>query len=84
MTPKIELSREARQAMADRLRSLLRQELDIEVGALQAESLLDGVAQALGAVFYNRALADARAVVAAKAEDIDDALHALDRDSGLR
>lgn len=84
MSPKIELSRDARQAVAARLRTLLSEELDVEVGALQAETLLDGIAQELGAVFYNRALADARAVVAAKAEDIDDALHALDRDSGLR
>ena len=42
------------------------------------------LAKEIGAVFYNRALADARAVVAAKAEDLDDALHALARDSGLR
>ena len=84
MKTPIALTPEERRAAAARLRALLAEQLDVEIGGLEAEALLDGLAKEVGAVFYNRALADARAVVAAKAEDIDDALHALDRDSGLR
>ena len=36
----------------------------------------------IGSWFYNRGLADAQAVVTAKAEDIADAIYALERESG--
>lgn len=84
MSKPIELPKEARQAVAARLRALLQEELDVEVGALQAEMLLDLFARDLGSVFYNRALADARAVIAAKAEDMDEALYGLERQTDLR
>jgi uncharacterized protein (DUF2164 family) len=84
MKTPIALTAEERRAAATRLRALLAEQLDVEIGGLEAETLLDGLAKEVGAVFYNRALIDARAVVAAKAEDLDDALRALDRDSGLR
>ncbi|MFJ6024151.1 DUF2164 domain-containing protein [Brevundimonas sp. NPDC092305] len=82
--PAVELSREARQAAAARLRAVLAEELDVEIGGLQAEMLLDRLAADLGPVFYNRALTDARAIVAARAEDLDEALYGLERLSDLR
>lgn len=78
------LTPDERRAAAARLRVVLAEQLDVEIGGLEAEALLDSLTRDVGAVFYNRALTDARAVVAAKAEDLDDALHALSRDSGLR
>ena len=83
MTPPIALTREERVLAAARLRALHAEQLDVEIGGLEAESRIDGLAKEVGAIFYDRALADARAVVAAKAEDTDDALHALSRASGL-
>jgi uncharacterized protein (DUF2164 family) len=80
----LELSREARQAAAARLRAVLQDELEVEVGALQAELLLDQLIRDLGPVIYKRALADARAVIAAKAEDMDEALYGLQRQTDLR
>lgn len=80
----IELSPEARRAAADALRLWLRDELDAETGGLQAEMLVDHIAATLGPIFYNRGVADARAVVAAKAEDLDEALYGLERSTGLR
>ncbi len=80
----IELSREARAAAATRLQAWLKDELDQEVGGLQAEMLLDELAAELGPLFYNRGVADARAVVAARAEDLDEALYGLERQTSLR
>lgn len=80
----LELSREACQAAAARLRAVLQDELEVEVGALQAELLLYQLIRDLGPVIYNRALADARAVIAAKAEDMDEALYGLQRQTDLR
>ena len=84
MSKPVELSPEGRQAAAARLRALLAEELEVEVGALQAELILDQIGRDLGPLFYNRALADARAVIAAKAEDMDEALYGLQRQTELR
>ena len=84
MSKPVELSREARQAAAARLRAVLQDELDVEIGALQSELILDQLVRDLGPVFYNRALGDARAVIAAKAEDMDEALYGLQRQTELR
>ena len=80
----IELSPDARRAAADALRLWLRDELDVETGGLQAEMLVDHIAATLGPVFYNRGVADARAVVAARTEATDEALYGLERATVLR
>jgi uncharacterized protein (DUF2164 family) len=80
----IDLTREARAAAATRLQAWLKDELDQEVGGLQAEMLLDELAAELGPLFYNRGVADARAVVAGRAEDLDEALYGLERQTSLR
>ena len=80
----IELTREARAAAATRLQAWFKDELDQEVGGLQAEMLLDELAAELGPLFYNRGVADARAVVAGRAEDLDEALYGLERQTSLR
>ncbi|MFT4955522.1 MAG: hypothetical protein ACI8U3_001915 [Brevundimonas sp.] len=80
----VELSREARAAATARLRTWLSDELDQDIGGLQAETLLDALSAEIGPLFYNRGVADARAVVAARAEDLDEALYGLERETGLR
>jgi uncharacterized protein (DUF2164 family) len=80
----VELSREARQAAAAGLRRVLAEEADVEIGSLQAELILDRLLLDLGPVIYNRAVADARALVAARAEDMDEALYGLQRQTDLR
>lgn len=84
MSKPIELSREARRAASAGLRQVLADELDVEVGALQADLILDRIILDLGPILYNRALADARAIVAARAEDMDEALYGLQRQTDLR
>ncbi len=80
----VELSPEARRAASARLKAWLADELDIEVGQLQAEMLLDVFAAEIGPLFYNRGLADARNVIASKAEDMAEALYGLERKTDLR
>ena len=80
----IDLDGPARKDAVARLQTWLRQELDQDIGGLQAEILLDLIARDLGPHFYNRGLRDAQAVFNAKAEDIADALYGLERQSSLR
>jgi len=84
MTASIDLEGPARKEAVARLQAWLHQELDQEVGGLQAEILLDMIARDLGPHFYNRGLRDAQAAFSAKADEFADALYGLERQSGLR
>lgn len=75
----IAFSREETAAITGRLQAYLRDELEVDLGALPAEMLLDFLGREIGPFFYNRGLYDAQAVVAAKAEDISEAIAGLER-----
>ncbi|WP_171981919.1 DUF2164 domain-containing protein [Brevundimonas sp. LM2] len=49
-------SKEETADLAPRLQAFLRDEMDIEIGALQASILLDFMARDLGHAIYNRGL----------------------------
>ncbi|KQW79823.1 DUF2164 domain-containing protein [Brevundimonas sp. Root1279] len=75
----IAFSREETAAITGRLQTYFRDELELDLGALPAEMLLDFLGREIGPFFYNRGLYDAQAVVAAKAEDISEAIAGLER-----
>ena len=75
----IQFSREETADITAKLRAYFRDELDMDLPALPAEMLLDFLAREIGPFFYNRAVYDAQAVVAKKAEDISEALAGLER-----
>ena len=75
----IVFSPEERTAATARLRAYFRDELDHDLAQLPAEMLLDFIGRELGVVFYNRGVYDAQAVVRAKADDVVEALYALER-----
>ncbi|WP_298125191.1 DUF2164 family protein [Brevundimonas sp.] len=81
MTP-FALTREETADLVQALRDIAREELDQEISALQAEMLLDRIRTTIGPAFYNRGLYDAQAAVAARAEDMADAILALERPVG--
>ena len=78
MTP-IKFSREEIAAITGKLRPYFRDELDLDLRDLPAELLIDFLAREIGPFFYNRALYDAQAVVAKKAEDISETIAGLER-----
>lgn len=75
----IAFSREETAAITAKLRTYFRDELDIDLATLPAEMLVDFLGREIGPFFYNRGLYDAQAVVAAKAEDIGEAIVGLER-----
>ena len=75
----IAFSREEPAAITAKLRTYFRDELDIDLATLPAEMLVDFLGREIGPFFYNRGLYDAQAVVAAKAEDIGEAIAGLER-----
>jgi len=75
----IQFSREETADITAKLRAYFRDELDMDLAALPAELLLDFLGREIGPFFYNRAVYDAQAVVAKKAEDINEALAGVER-----
>lgn len=75
----IVFTRAERDTAGARLRAFLRDDLDHDISALQADMLLDFIGQQMGAVFYNRGLYDAQAVIAARTDDIVEAIAGLER-----
>ncbi|MDY4298157.1 MULTISPECIES: DUF2164 domain-containing protein [unclassified Xanthomonas] len=78
------LGREDKRAIAEQLQAYLRTELQQQVGAFEAEFLLDFVAERIGAHYYNRGLHDARTTLAAQMDTLDDALYQLQQPTDAR
>ena len=75
----IVFSKEEQRDFIPRIKTFLRDELDTEIGDLQASMLMDFFAEKLGYAVYNRAVYDAQALIAAKADEMAEALYALER-----
>lgn len=80
---KIEFSKEERAALARRIRDHLRDELDMEIGALDADILLRFLAEEIGGAFYNRGLLDAQAAISARFDEIAEVVYALEQPTTL-
>ena len=76
---RIEFSKEETKQLVGLIQAYFRDELDQDIGQLPAELLLDFIGARVGVHFYNRGLYDAQAVLAAKVEDITEAIYGLER-----
>ena len=75
----IVFSKEEQRDLIPRIKAFVRDELDQDIGDLQASMLMDFFANTLGYSVYNRAVYDAQALIAAKADEMAEALYALER-----
>jgi len=71
----LKLEKQQKTDMVLALRHYLTHELDVEIGSLQVEILVDHLAEVIGPVFYNKGLRDAHEAVLQRMEyaaaDID-------------
>lgn len=75
----ITFSREERAVLVPTIQAWFRDELDHDLSGLQAEMLIDFIGREMGPAFYNRALYDAQALIAAQAETLADAVLGLEK-----
>ncbi len=68
-----------REILARRLRAYLKAELDVEIGGLDADFLLDFMAERIGPRFYNHGLRDAATALAKRMDVLTEALEELER-----
>ncbi len=80
---RIELEKPERDALSRALVLYLKEELDLEIGGMDAILLLDFISEKLGPHYYNQALHDARAHLRAKLENLSEAFYDLEKPTKL-
>lgn len=75
----ITFSSEEKAILVHKLQRYFSDELRQEIGRFDAEFLLDFFGTHVGAHYYNRGLHDAQALLAAKVEDMQDAIFQLEQ-----
>jgi uncharacterized protein (DUF2164 family) len=80
---RIELEKPVREALARSLSKYLKDEVDVEIGGMDALLMLDFLAERLGPHFYNQALHDARALLSAKLEALSEGFYELEKPAKL-
>lgn len=76
--------RDEKQRIVEKIQRYLAAELGHELGRFDAEFLLDFFADEIGAHFYNRGLHDAQAALAARIDDVQDAISQLEKPTERR
>ncbi len=71
----IQIEPDTRKQMVASIRRYFEQELDEEIGDLQAGFLLDYFLQEIAPTVYNRAIGDAQAWMLARVEDLESSLY---------
>ena len=79
----IEFSAGEKAVIVRKIQLYFREELDQQIGAFDAEFLLDFFAKEVGAYFYNRGVYDAQAVLAAQLEAVGDSIYQLEKPTGF-
>ncbi len=80
---RIELDKPVRDALARALARHLKDELDVEIGGMDAILLLDFISERLGPHYYNQALLDAQAHLRTKIEGLGEAFYELEKTAKL-
>jgi uncharacterized protein (DUF2164 family) len=75
----IEFSKEEKALIGRKIQLYFQEELEQEIGQLDAEFLLDFFAEEIGAYFYNRGLNDAQAVLEGRLDDIREAIYEIEK-----
>jgi len=75
----IEFSKEEKQALVEKIRTYMNDELDQEIGQFDAEFLLDFFSDNIGKFYYNRGLYDAQAILEARLDAITEAVAELEK-----
>ncbi|MGS4885593.1 DUF2164 domain-containing protein [Roseibium sp. MB-4] len=77
--PDLKLDKDTRARLNQQIRQYLSDELDTDIGNMEADFLIDFLTKSLGASFYNLGLKDAQALLARKMDDINDELYGMEQ-----
>ncbi len=77
--PKIEFNKDEKAILVQKIQMYFREELDQDIGQFPAEFLLDFFSEEFGAIYYNRGLFDAQAVLQKRVDSISEAIDELEQ-----
>ncbi len=77
--PELTLTKEERTWLVSRIQDHFSDELDQEIGNMDAEFLIDFFAKTAGPLFYNSGVRDAQTLLTRKLEDVTDEFYALEK-----
>jgi uncharacterized protein (DUF2164 family) len=68
-----------KEAISQKIKQYVSRELKQEISRFEAEFLLDFFTEEVGGYYYNRGLYDAQTIIAARLDDIQDAVLQLEK-----
>ncbi|EHZ2781321.1 DUF2164 domain-containing protein [Vibrio parahaemolyticus] len=71
----IKLERAQKETLASAIQDYMQDELSIEIGQFDSEFLIDFITDKLGAVYYNKGVEDAKAVIERRMLEMSDELY---------
>ncbi|EJG1694922.1 DUF2164 domain-containing protein [Vibrio parahaemolyticus] len=76
----IKLERVQKETLASVIQDYMQDELSIEIGQFDSEFLIDFITDKLGAVYYNKGVEDAKAVIERRMLEMSDELYEIEQE----
>ncbi|MDS1909130.1 DUF2164 domain-containing protein [Vibrio parahaemolyticus] len=79
----IKLERAQKETLASAIQEYMQDELSIEIGQFDSEFLIDFITDKLGAVYYNKGVEDAKAVIERRMLEVSDELYEIEQEVSI-
>ncbi|CAI2326664.1 DUF2164 domain-containing protein [Vibrio parahaemolyticus] len=79
----IKLERAQKATLASAIQDYMQDELSIEIGQFDSEFLIDFITDKLGAVYYNKGVEDAKAVLERRMLEMSDELYEIEQEVSI-
>ncbi|EHZ2537810.1 TPA: DUF2164 domain-containing protein [Vibrio parahaemolyticus] len=79
----IKLERAQKETLASAIQDYMQDELSIEIGQFDSEFLIDFITDELGAVYYNKGVEDAKAVIERRMLEMSDELYEIEQEVSI-
>lgn len=79
----IKLERAQKETLASAIQDYMQDELSIEIGQFDSEFLIDFITDKLGAVYYNKGVEDAKAVIERRMLEMSDELYGIEQEVSI-
>ncbi|EKB1964116.1 TPA: DUF2164 domain-containing protein [Vibrio parahaemolyticus] len=79
----IKLERAQKETLAAAIQEYMQDELSIEIGQFDSEFLIDFITDKLGAVYYNKGVEDAKAVIERRMLEVSDELYEIEQEVSI-
>lgn len=79
----IKLERAQKETLVSAIQDYMQDELSIEIGQFDSEFLINFITDKLGAVYYNKGVEDAKAVIERRMLEMSDELYEIEQEVSI-